>query len=96
MYVKKLNLHELDNRWQKAMLLQRTLFPLSLSHILQLSLYAKQNVHFPFENKATQRPTDKSTDEWNKQGGRVKTAEASFELTLPGGMTECSLFWAIH
>lgn len=51
------------------MLLQRTLFPLSLSHILQLSLYAKQNVHFPFENKATQRPTDKSTDEWNKQGG---------------------------
>lgn len=44
--------------------------PPGSSHTLKLSLRAAtQTLSFPPRNKTTQGPTDKSTDEWNKQGG---------------------------
>ena len=55
----------MGNRWQQTALLQLT-FPLwACLHILKLF---PPNTNFPFWNKTTRRPTDKSTDGWNMDG----------------------------
>lgn len=71
-HVKNLHFQEQGNRWQQTLLWQLTFSLLAChtsSNFLSL-LHSNGLLTFPFGNKTTQTPRDKSTDEWNQWGRR--------------------------